>query len=305
MPDPVLFLKAVAASGAVSAIVVAVFTLLRGSASSPRINAACILGIAIGACVGCRVLELAPHWPPVDALDRFLFILLPASIMVELIAGFARVPRPMAWVLRVGLAAVAGRVLLHGSSYLDGSASDWTVGQARVALVVCAVLLTTVWSLLAWLMQRSPGVSIPIAVSQTCVASGLALMLSGYLTGGKAALPLAAGLAGATIALRLVSSRTAGTGTVGIGVVSVFGILILGRFFGELSTGRAVAIFLAPLLCWATELPVFRTRKPWLVATLRLALVALPLAAVLLLAQRDFAKNSTAPARDDSESYEY
>ena len=305
MPDPVLFAKAVAASGAVSAIVMALLTLLRRPATTARINVACILGIALGAAVGFRVLELAPHWPPVDGLDRLLFILLPLSVAIELIASFARVPGAVAWILRIGLAAVAGRVLLHGSSYLDGSASDFTVGQIWIALVMCAVLLTAVWSLLARLMQRSPGISIPLALSQTCVAGGMALMLSGYLTGGKAALPLAAGLAAVAIASRLVASRTACPGTIGIGVVSLFGILILGRFFGELSTGRAVAIFLAPLLCWTTELPVFRNRKPWVVAAVRLALVALPLAAVLFLAQRDFAKNSAMPAGEDAESYEY
>lgn len=305
MPDPVLFAKAVAAAGAVSTVVVAVLLLLRRPASSVRINAASALGFTIGAAVGFRVLELAPHWPPVDGLDRFLFILLPLSVVVELIAGFDRVPRAAAWTLRVGLATVAGRVLLHGSSYLDGSASDFTVGQIWIALVVCAVLLTAVWSLLTWLMQRSAGISIPLALSQTCVAGGAALMLSGYLTGGKAALPLAAGLAGVAIASRLITSRTACSGAVGIGVVSLVGILILGRFFGELSTGRAVAIFLAPLLCWTTELRVFRNRRPWVIAAVRLALVALPLAAVLFLAQRDFAKNSAMPAGDDPGSYEY
>ena len=90
-----------------------------------------------------------------------------------------------------------------------------------------------------------------------------------------------------------------------MGVLSVFSILILGRFFGELSTGRAVVIFLAPVLCWATELPAIRNRKPWLIAAVRLALVAIPLAAVLFLAQRDFARNSAATAGDDSGSYEY
>src|SRR5205823_2596634 len=151
------------------------------------------------------------------------------------------------------LTAVAGRVLLHGSSYLDGSSSEWTVGQTWIALVGCALLLIFVWSMLAWLAQRSGGVSIPIAVSQTCGAAGMALMLSGYLTGGKAALPLAAGLAAVAITQRLVGLRAAHPGAIGIGVVSLFSILVLGRFFGELSTVRAVTIFLAPLLCCATE----------------------------------------------------
>ncbi|HEY2253268.1 MAG TPA: hypothetical protein VGH74_19475 [Planctomycetaceae bacterium] len=305
MPDPVLFIQAVAASGAVSAVIVAVLTLLRRPASAARFNAACILGIALGAVVGYRVLKLAPHWPPVDGLDRFMIVVLPAAVIVELIAGIARLPRALAWALRVGLAAVAGRVLLHGSSYLDGSSSDWTVGQTWIALFLCAVMLTAVWGLLAWLAARSPGVSIPGAVSQTCVAAGMALMLSGYLTGGKAALPLAAGVAAAAMTLHLVAARAAGPGAIGIGVVSLFCILFLGRFFGELSTSRAVVIFVAPLLSWVSEMPKLRARKPWLVAAVRLALVALPLVAVLFLAQRDFAKNSTGPGGADSENYEY
>jgi hypothetical protein len=305
MPDPVLFAQAIAASGIVSAIVVAALMLLRRPASATRINAACIVGLAFGAVVGWRVLGLAPHWPPMDGLDRFLVILLPAVVVIELFAAATRVPRPLAWTLRFGLAAVAGRVLLHGSSYLDGSSSDWTVGQAWFALVACAALLAAVWSLLAWLAERSGGVSIPIVLSQTCLAAGMALMLSGYLTGGKAALPLAAVLAGAALTSRLVMSRSACPGAVGIGVVSLFGVLMLGRFFGELSTGRAVVIFLAPLLCWATEFRVLRNRKPWVVAAVRLALVALPLAAVLFLAQRDFTRNSAVPGGAGSENYEY
>jgi hypothetical protein len=173
MPDPVLFLKAVAASGAVSAIVVAVFSLLRGPASSTRINAGWILGIAVGAAVGCCMLGLAPHWPPTDGLDRFLLILLPATVVVELAVGFSRVPRSVAWALRVGLAAASGRILLHGSSYLDGSASDWPDGQIWAAISLCAVLLSAVWMLLARLWQRSGGISISLAVSQTCVAAGM------------------------------------------------------------------------------------------------------------------------------------
>jgi hypothetical protein len=250
------------------------------------------------------MLGLAPHWPPTDGLDRFLLILLPATVVVELAAGFSRVPRSVAWVLRVGLAAASGRILLHGSSYLDGSASDWPDGQIWAAISLCAVLLSAVWMLLARLWQRSGGISISLAVSQTCVAAGMALMLSSYLIGGQAALPLAAGLAGATIGLRLVNSRAPCPGAIGIGVLSLFGVLVLGRFFGELSSGRAVAIFLAPLLCWATELPVLRHRKPWVVAAVRLGLVALPLAIVLFLAQRDFARNSSAPAGDGYEGYE-
>ncbi len=319
MPDPVLFVQAVATSGAVSAIVVAVIILLWRPAGAVRINAACILGILLGAAAGFRVMQVVPHWPPMDGLDRFLYIVVPWAAAIELIAGFTRVPRLLAWGLRIALAAVAGRILLHGSSYLDGSSSDWASGQIWVAMCAGALLLTFVWVLLGWLAQRSGGISIPLAVSQSGVAAGMTLMLSGYLTGGKAALPLAAGLAAAVIAVRVVDAigrrwRVAGdgklagdhgAGAIGIGVVSLFSILVLGRYFGELSTGRAVAVLLAPLLCWSTELPVLRNRKPWQVAATRLALVALPLAAVLFMAERDFARNSAMPSEGESGNFQY
>jgi hypothetical protein len=65
-------------------------------------------------------------------------------------------------------------------------------------------------------------------------------------------------------------------------------LLFIGRFFGGLTTTRALTLFLAPLLCWATELAFLRGRKPWQVSALRLALVAIPLAVVLAVAKRDF-----------------
>ena len=47
-------------------------------------------------------------------------------------------------------------------------------------------------------------------------------------------------------------------------------------------------MFLAPLLCWVTEIPLLRNRKPWIVGTVRLTLVAIPLVVVLVAAKRDF-----------------
>jgi hypothetical protein len=73
--------------------------------------------------------------------------------------------------------------------------------------------------------------------------------------------------------------------------VGLFGVLFLGQFFGELSTGRALAVFLAPLVCWVTELPWLRKLKPWKIGAVRIALVAIPLLIVVALAKRDFDRN--------------
>ena len=82
--------------------------------------------------------------------------------------------------------------------------------------------------------------------------------------------------------------RTSPSALIGIGVVGLFGVLFIGRFFGRLSTGCTVVILLAPLLCWVSETPLLRHRKPWFIGSVRLLLVAIPLAAVLALAKLEF-----------------
>lgn len=304
MPDPVLFAKAMIAAGAASALLVAAGLSWKRPAGAVRSGAAWLLGLALAMIIGARLLSLSPHWPPRDGLDRLLFVILPAAFVVELIGRIPQVPRWATWTLRGVLAASAGRVLLHGSSYLDGSASDWTVGEIRIALAIATGALLAVWWALDRLVQRSPGISVSFALAEVSIAAGLALMLSGYATGGQAALPLAAGLVGVAVATWVLKTAPPTPGILGVGLVGLFGILILGRFFGELSTGRALAIFVAPLLAWGAELPVLRNRKPWQIAAVRLALVTIPLAVVLFLAQQDFARKSAATGADEYETYQ-
>jgi hypothetical protein len=113
-------------------------------------------------------------------------------------------------------------------------------------------------------------------------------MMAGYIKGGAAALPLVGVLVAATLVARLSGRRAYVPAIVGVGVVSLFGLLFIGRYFGRLSTGGALVMLLAPLLCWVTELPWLRDRKPWVVGTVRLALVAIGLIVVLVIAWRDF-----------------
>jgi|SRR5579872_1527155 len=300
MPDPVLFAQAVVATAVAGAIFVLAAGWTRKSASARRVNVASILAIGLATALGYDILKLLPRWPPVNVLDRFVILVLPAAILVELVAAARPVPRPIAWLLRAALAAAAGRVLLHGSSYLDGTATGWTVQQTWTALAVAAVIALGTWGLLSWLARRSPGVSIPLAIAQTAGAGALAVMVSGYLNGGAAGLPLAAALSSAALAACLLDKHPTFEGAIGLGIVGLIGVIIMGRFFGELPTGRSLALFLAPLLCWGTELPMFKNRKPWLIGTSRLALVAVPLIVVLILVERDFSKASSAPADADA-----
>ena len=294
MPDPLLSLKAMGAAAIVSATIVLAMGLARRHASTTWLNLACVLGIGLGLVVGYGVASLGLAWPPVNGLDRFLTITVPLVLGIELIAGFPNVPRWVAWLLRMSLAATIPRILLDGSVYLSDSAEGWTRWQTAAALIVCGALLAGVWSLLSWLSQRSPGISVPLALCLPILCAGLTVMMAGYIKGGLAAFPLVATLVATTLVAKLMAKRSVALANlsapalVGVGVVGLFGLLFLGHFFGRLSTGSALAMLLAPLMCWVAELPRLRHRKPWLVRSLQLVLVAMPLLVVLAAAKRDF-----------------
>ncbi|HEV3343301.1 MAG TPA: hypothetical protein VG125_23215 [Pirellulales bacterium] len=286
MPDPVACLLAVLAAGGTGAIVVCALGWPGRPASPARINAAGMAGTAAGLAAGYAALRLQPGWPPATGLDRFLTIVLPAVIGVELLAALPRLPGRVAVLLRIGLALSAARILLHGSVYLGGAA-DGATGPVVVLLAVVGALLTVEWCLLLGLSQRAPGVAIPLALAESLVCGGVAVMLAGYLRGGEAALPPAAALTGAALASAAIS-RHAAPAAIGIGLTALFGVLFLGRFFGALPTGQALAVFLAPLACWAAEHRTLAGQTPWRRLFLRLGLVAVPLVVVLVQAERHF-----------------
>lgn len=288
MPEPVLYLESLGAAAIVSALCVLAMTAVPRPVNTARLNSACVLGMGLGIAVGNYVLSLRLGWPPANGLDRFVIVVIPAALGVELIAGFQRVPPSAGWFLRISLAAAIPRILLHASIYMDGSDNGWNAWQAGTALAACGALLAGVWGLLHWLAWRSrSGVSISLALVLATLCAAATVMMAGYIKGGAAALPLAATLAATTVAARLTAKRLA-PAIIGVGIVELFGVLFIGRFFGRLSTGSALAMLLAPLLCWATEIPLLRLRNPWLVGSLRLVLVAMPLLAVLAAAKRDF-----------------
>ncbi|HVA51151.1 MAG TPA: hypothetical protein VNH11_32720 [Pirellulales bacterium] len=288
MPDPVECLLATLAAAGASAVLVVALGWLRW-ANPAWMNAACVVAVGLGTAIGWAVLDLRPQWPPANALDRLLTIVLPAATVVELLAVLPRLPTGLAGLLRIGLALATARVLLHGSVYLGGAADAWrTTWPAAIWLVLAGGGLTCVWTMLFLFDQRHTGVSLPLALSQAIVCGGLAVMLAGYIRGGEAALPLAAAVTGAAVASAAISRLFAAHGLIGMGLIALAGVLLIGHFFGRLSATPAIVVFLAPLLCWVTELPPLRGRKPWQAVAIRLLLVALPLIAVLLLAKHDF-----------------
>jgi hypothetical protein len=297
MPDPLLYLRAVATAGVVCALAVLAIAAPRRltgmghRTGMGRLNAACVFGMGLGLMTGGHALGWRWPWPPAGGLDRLLICIVPAVLGIELLAGFERVPRPVGWALRVGLAVATPWILLHGSVYLSGDGGGWSAWRAVAALTAGGGMLAGVWGALAWLSRRTPGMSIPLAIGLSILCSGLTVMMAGYIKGGAAALPVAAVLVAATVAAWLAGRRTDVPAIVGLGVAGLFGLLFVGRYFGRLSTGSALVMLLAPLLCWVSELSSLRGRKPWVVGAARIALVAIPLAVVLLFAWRVFERD--------------
>ena len=261
-----------------------------------------VAGASAAAYLGCALLDVLPHWPPKEIEPRFLYLVLPAAIAIELAAAIPQVPRWIAWCLRVLLAATAGRVLLDKSRYLVDSDPDlppWTTEHMLLILGGFAAALLAVWAALAFLMHRSQDRATPLAVAGVCAGSAATIMYSSYLTGGQIGLSLAISLAGAAMAFLVIPDPLNRSGLLGIGMVGLFSLLIMGRFFGKLTTTHALILFATPLLCWLPELPGVRRFWPWLRGVLRVALVLIPVALVTLHAQRTFDEDTKPPDRPD------
>ena len=294
MPDPLLYLQAIGAATIVSTLCVWAMVGWRQSSSAAWLNSASIAGIGLGLALGGNVLRLRLAWPPVNGLDRLLMIVMPMSLGMELIAGFESVPQWVAWLLRMSLVATIPRILLHDSVYLSKGNDNLPMWQSVVVMAVCAVLLAGVWGLMSALQDRSAGDSIPLVLGLTILCAGLAIMMAGYIQGGGTGILLAATIVGTTIAAWLIQKRSGdppqahSPAIMGIGVIGLFGVLFIGRFFGRISNGCALAMLLSPLLCWVAELPFLRHRNPWLLGSIRLIIVSTALAFVLFAAKRDF-----------------
>ncbi len=288
MPDPLMYLQAMSASLVASAIGALVISWVLSRANSSNRRIASILGMGFGLAIGFLLLRFRLVWPPANGLDRFLTIILPAAFVIEITAASLRVAPGLSRFMRIVLIATSGRILLHGSIYLSPSESEWTRWQLAVVLVLNAALLASVWKLMVWLSERSADASIPLSIAMTILSAGVLVMLAGYLKGGAAAFPLAAAFLGSAVASLWFCHGADLRGAIGIGIMGLFSVLFIGRFFGGLTTGTAVIVLLAPLLCWVTELPGLRQRKPWQILAFRLVLVAIPLFVVLANAKSDF-----------------
>lgn len=314
MLDTIRVLQALSISVGVAAAIVMLFGWPWRAPHRVRARIGGVLGVGGGIYAGCWRLGVSPNWPPREDQDRLLFVLFPSVIVVEAVVAFAARPRWLPWLLRMAVAGSAAPILLYGSSYISEPAGpgsrEWTPFQTGLILGGLAAMLAAVWGALGLLVKRSACRSVPVVLAIVCAGASVTVMLSGYASGGQIGLMISAALLGAVIASLVLAGTPEMNSVVSLGVVGLFALLVVGRFFGQLSTANAAVLFGAPLLAWGAELPVVR-RGGWVVHSVaRVILPAIAVAVALLLARQQFLADaartagSNDPAADDYMNFE-
>jgi hypothetical protein len=304
MPDPVVMLTAMGIAFVASCIVLWICGRPWRAASKSWVDAGWVLAVGTGFLLGCWVLGNRPHWPFREDQDRLLGLVFPAIVLVELLAAWPRMPRWLVGSLRLAVVVGTAPVLLYETTYLTdlGGPDAWSPRQAWLILGGLAAALGAVWALLSLLSRRAPGLSQPVCLAGASAGAGLTVMLSGYATGGQDGLPLAAALLGASLSTLLLPRSARGAPQLGVAVVGLFSLLVIGRFFGELTALHAILLFVAPLSGWLPELPFLRRIKPWARGIARVILVAILVSTVVGDAVRRFVEKSQVAADTPGET---
>jgi hypothetical protein len=129
------------------------------------------------------------------------------------------------------------------------------------------------------------------------LATAITVMLSGYYRAGLLGVGLAGSIAGATLASYIAFTQSPTTGSLAMSLIGIFSVILMGHYFGALSTSLALGLLVAPLLAWTPELPRLRNLPPaWRVAG-RFLCVIVPLTMVVIIARREFSAASTGRPR--------
>ena len=257
------------------------------------------LGIGAGFVAGFWMLGVVPSGRFADDQERLAFLVVPLITLVETLLCALRPSRSWAMGLRSLVASSICPILLHGSVYMAGDAVAGAHGWTPAALLagvgagVTIALLT-----LIGLAQREKGVAVGWCLGLTTFAAGLATMLSGYLTGGQLALPMAAVMMVACGMSQLLTGGGLDAGGVSVGFVGLAGVLMIGHFFGSLSVVHALVLCVVPLLCCVMEMVSRQVLSPWRRGIVALGCSAALLACVVWHAHDRFKAASSTARRD-------
>lgn len=304
MPDPLLIAKSLAAALAASVVLTPLLRRLFQRWGTAGEMWAMLLATAGAAVTGLAVGAVVPRWLPVNGLDRLLCLVLPGGLAVEallfqILRGSSRTVRSRQFVIRF-VAALAGVfTLLYGSVHLQTPLTSWDGAVVRVTLLGWSFWLALAWQAVSDVSQREPRLVVPWTVAITIQVAGVLIMMAGYLKGGAAAAPLAAAIAGAGWWGTRARGPESLAAVAGLGVMMLFGLVLIGRYFGGLTTGVALTLCSVPLITWTHPAAPSLLGRPKLDHYVRCFVIAIVLA--ILLAQgkaafdRKFRKLVAAP----------
>jgi hypothetical protein len=288
MPDPVAILNAMAAAGAVTALILLASSRF-GSSRSAAIGWP--LAVGLGFVAGAAMLGFRPRGVLATDQERLLLLVVPLAVAAESWITLKPMSVARSVLARGCVALLSGPLLLHGSVYVTGGVSGWSLWERAFFLVGAGILILVPWLMLAALQQRRPDPTISLSLAATSLAAGITTMLSGYASAGQLALPLAATLAAAAFAVAAAGSPRF-PGAVGVGWICLAGVLFIGRFFSSLTTLHAVLLGVAPLIGWLAEYRPLCFWTAWPRRLLLLTLTLLLLGTVVWQAQSRFLRHS-------------
>ncbi len=279
MIQPIWLLWGIVLPVAISAAVLLAAAGPWGGSRGRWTQVAGIIGLALAMGTGIWSVEGLPGWPPASAMHRFLCFVLPAIVIIELLATCSRKLRPLIWGLRAALVIALPRVLLHGSVYLveQPFSEDrlWTWPQELAWLMGIAAVTLAAWLSLSVLQRRGAVIATRLILVVMATGTGLVIATNNAQSTGQMAFSLAAALVALTLA-SLLLPRGIDALAVGLAIISLAALLITALFFApEFRLSDALLLMLAPVAALLADIPWIHRRRPFLVGVIRVALVAI------------------------------
>lgn len=208
------------------------------------------VSVGAGFLAGCRLLTGRPRFSLAEDQDRFLVLVIPLAVVTEALAGVLSERGVWRWLVRLPAVVLVLPILLWGTQFVADIAGPdsrlWSVNETRLHYLLLPTLLLT-WPFLERATREPGGFLLPAVMALVCAAAGVAIMGSGYFSGGQLGPVLAGALLGGFAGMLVTRSTDDTKAMVGVGLIGLCALLLMGRYFGSLPTGSALLIWIAPL----------------------------------------------------------
>ncbi len=318
MPDPILISKAMIVAGLLSAAMVACYRLVAWRTISTNLPMTWSfnrlvggLAVATGLIGGIWMLGLIPAWPPAVDRGRLIWILIPVFLVIELILCRRRDARSQAgrWLrclLRFLAAFSIMPVVVWRSIYVANVGGPdsriWSNWQMVAWFSLIGLGSFGLWAIAIVLVRKLPLGLLTWIMAFVYLCSGVTIMLSGYLSAGQLAFPLAVSLITMLIATGQSNKREVLEGAVGISTLLLVGLFVAGHFFAELRAIDAIILGVSLLLPGVIKLPIIAKRRLWLQVVLAVLISCTPPLFVVYQTQHRFSERSNPAATPTNNS---